>query len=80
MPEMVASVVKMMEKWEEESKGKDQFELEMQNEFHDLIAEILSKTAFSSSFEEGKHIFQLQEQQVGLALLALRSVYFPGFR
>ena len=76
IPSMISSVEVMLERWKHH-EGK---EIEVFEEFRLLTSEVISRTAFGSSYLEGKNIF---EMLMKLALVSSRNTYklrFPGIR
>ncbi|XP_051148567.1 cytochrome P450 CYP749A22-like [Andrographis paniculata] len=74
IPEMVASVETMLEKWKEyEDK-----EIEVLEEFRILTSEIISRTAFGSSYTEGKNIFDMLMQLTLILTRNHNKIRFPG--
>lgn len=56
IPDMIASAETMLERWKLHDQGK---EMEVHEEFRLLSSEVISKTAFGSSYLEGKNIFEM---------------------
>ncbi|KAK9052580.1 hypothetical protein SSX86_029209 [Deinandra increscens subsp. villosa] len=68
----------MMNKWEETLKGKKSCEMDVWPDIQTMTADVISRTSFSSSYVEGRKIFELQQEQAKLVITALQSIYIPG--
>lgn len=79
IPVMATSVVEMLEKWSEMS-DKGEVEIEVSEWFQTLTEDVITKTAFGSSYQDGKAIFHLQAQQMILAADAFQKIFIPGYR
>ena len=76
IPAMITSVEVMLERW----KNHEGKEIEVFEEFRLLTSELISRTAFGSSYLEGENIFQMLMK---LTLLTSRNTHklkFPGIR
>jgi PHYB activation tagged suppressor 1 len=78
--QMSACTSSMLKNWQEmvaqvDSDGK---EIDVHIEFTALTADIISHTAFGSSYKEGKEVFELQRELQQLAADSERSVFIPG--
>ena len=74
VPAMTASVDAMLERW----RHHDGKEIEVYEEFRLLSAEVISRTAFGSSYLEGKNIFDMMMK---LGVIIGRNSFkirFPG--
>ncbi|XP_056173079.1 cytochrome P450 72A397-like [Syzygium oleosum] len=80
LPAFYSSCTEMVGRWEKLVSVKRSCEIDAWVDLQNLTRDVISRTAFGSSFEEGKKIFKLQEEQARLALIALQSVYIPGWR
>lgn len=79
VPVMATSVVEMLEKWSAMGE-KGEVEIEVSEWFQSLTEDVITRTAFGSSYEDGKAIFRLQAQQMDLAADAFQKVFIPGYR
>ncbi|XP_055824064.1 cytochrome P450 72A397-like [Solanum dulcamara] len=81
VPAMHKSCEDMMNKWEILvcKKNKSSCELDVHPYFEDLTSDVISRTAFGSSYEEGIKIFHLQKELAELTRQAFQSVYIPGW-
>lgn len=80
IPVMATSVVEMLEKWSEMSDKLGEVEIEVSEWFQTLTEDVITKTAFGSSYQDGKAIFHLQAQQMILAADAFQKIFIPGYR
>lgn len=68
IPAMVESVEAMLQRW----RDYDGKEIDVNEEFRFLMAEIISRTAFGSSYLEGQEIFKMLRQ---LVILSSKNAY-----
>ncbi|KAJ0086928.1 hypothetical protein Patl1_07243 [Pistacia atlantica] len=81
MPAFSTCCEELIEKWDKsviESGGS--CELDVFKEFQNFTGDVISRAAFGSSFEEGRTIFLLQQEQGKLLLQCLVYEQFPLFR
>ncbi|CAL5406046.1 unnamed protein product [Camellia sinensis] len=80
-PAMCSSCSEMISKWEVlVSSTKGSCEVDVRPYLDNLTADVISRTAFGSNYEERKRIFQLQKEQIDLTIQLTRSIYIPGWR
>lgn len=77
---MATSVVEMLDKWWAMGDEKGEVDIEVSEWFQTLTEDVITRTAFGSSYEDGKAIFRLQAQQMVLAADAFQKVFIPGYR
>ncbi|KAL6130150.1 hypothetical protein ACLB2K_068531 [Fragaria x ananassa] len=80
LPAIYQSCTDMITKWEIMVSKEGSCELDIWPFLQNLSGDVISRTAFGSSYEEGRTIFELQKEQTELSIKALFSAYIPGFR
>ncbi|XP_076890125.1 cytochrome P450 CYP72A219-like [Bidens hawaiensis] len=80
IPAFYASCNEMIHKWEKVLSQQSKCEVDVWPYLQTFSSDVISRTAFGSSFEEGRKIFELQREQAGLVVKVVNSVYIPGSR
>ncbi|KAM4071269.1 hypothetical protein ACB094_11G049300 [Castanea mollissima] len=70
----------MIRKWESLVSKEGSIELDVWLYLQTLTSDVISRTAFGSSYEEGRSISELQKEQAELAMKTLQFIYIPGWR
>ncbi|PRQ39036.1 putative cytochrome P450, EF-Hand 1, calcium-binding protein [Rosa chinensis] len=73
-PEMIASAEAMVERW----KNHEGKEIDVFEEFRLLTSEVISRTAFGSSYLEGQNIFEMLMKLSVIVFRNLFKIRFPG--
>jgi len=81
MPAFSTCCTELIDRWESKlSDASDgSYEVDVWPEFQNLTGDVISRTAFGSSFMEGRRIFQLQGEQAERLIKAFQYIYIPGF-
>ncbi|XP_061353882.1 11-oxo-beta-amyrin 30-oxidase-like isoform X2 [Gastrolobium bilobum] len=69
----------MVSKWEGMLNSDGKCEIDVWPFLQNLTCDVISRTAFGSSYEEGKRIFELLKEQAEL-VMKLRNIYIPGWQ
>ncbi|KAF8720922.1 hypothetical protein HU200_023325 [Digitaria exilis] len=79
---MVSCAGHLIKEWEQlvSNNGNKEAEVELNRNFQELTADVISRTAFGSSYKEGKQVFHTQKQLLAVAMATLLNVQLPGFK
>ncbi|KAK9059916.1 hypothetical protein SSX86_020620 [Deinandra increscens subsp. villosa] len=80
VPAIYVSGSEMVDKWEEILTHESSSEVDVWPYLQTFASDVISRTAFGSSFEEGRKIFELQREQAQLVMKVANSLYIPGSR
>ncbi|KAH9779529.1 cytochrome P450 72A15 [Citrus sinensis] len=80
LPTIHKSCNDMLRKWEISVSKDESCELDVWPHIQTLTADVISRTAFGSSFEEGRKIFAVLREQINLLIQASFFAYIPGWR
>ncbi|XP_045801126.1 cytochrome P450 72A68-like [Trifolium pratense] len=80
LPIFFKSCDDLIRKWETTLSSDGSCEMDVWPFLQNLASDVISRTAFGSSYEEGRRIFQLQIEQAELAKTVMMKAYIPGWR
>jgi hypothetical protein len=80
LPIFFKSCNDLISKWEGMLSSDGSCEIDVWPSIKNLASDVIARTAFGSSYEEGVKIFQLQKEQAELTMEVLMKIYIPGLR
>ncbi|KAF8037807.1 hypothetical protein BT93_B0602 [Corymbia citriodora subsp. variegata] len=74
LPAFYSSCTEMVDRWENLVSEQRSCEVDAWVDLQNMTREVISRTAFGSSFEEGKWIFELQDEQARLMNRRMKNI------
>ncbi|KAF6985749.1 hypothetical protein CFC21_003573 [Triticum aestivum] len=79
LPAFTACCEELVGRWERSLGPDGSWEVDVCPELQSLTGDVISQTAFGSSYLEGRRIFQLQTEQIGRFMAAISKIMIPGY-
>ncbi|KAL6842593.1 hypothetical protein ACP4OV_027437 [Aristida adscensionis] len=79
LPAFAACCTDLVKRWEGLISDGEPREVNVWPEMQNLTGDVISRAAFGSSYLEGRRIFQLQGEQVQLAVQLMNKLHIPGY-
>ncbi|KAI9187435.1 hypothetical protein LWI28_028138 [Acer negundo] len=79
-PSIYLSCNEMISKWKILLSNRNHHELDVWPDIQTLTADVISRTTFGSSYEDGRKIFELLTQQYKNFTESLQFAFIPGWR
>ncbi|RWR88330.1 hypothetical protein CKAN_01732900 [Cinnamomum micranthum f. kanehirae] len=79
-PAFLTSCSELISRWEELVGSEGSSELDVWHEFQNFTGDVISRTAFGSSYKQGMRIFQLQTEHAQLLCQYDKSKFILGYR
>jgi cytochrome P450 len=79
LPLFSACSIEMVTRWENSMSSEGSSEIDVWPEFQNLTGDAISRAAFGSSYQEGRRIFQLQEELAEYIVQPFQANIIPGY-
>nr|XP_051198763.1 cytochrome P450 CYP72A616-like isoform X2 [Lolium perenne] len=79
LPAFSSCCQELVGRWTQSLGSDGSWEVDVCSELQTLTGDVISRTAFGSSYLEGRRIFQLQSEQIVRFMAALHKFFIPGY-